>query len=52
MIGLVQHEHLDRVEATWAELRERGTGAARQRAWARDDDLGRVALRVADELLL
>ena len=51
--ALVDAGDLDRVEAGWADLRERGTGAARQRAWAQEDgDLGRVALRVADELLV
>ncbi|SER30225.1 carboxylate-amine ligase [Microlunatus flavus] len=51
--ALAEAGDVDRVEAGWAALRERGTGAARQRAWAEQDgDLGRVALRVADELLV
>ena len=49
--ALVETGDLDRVEAAWADLRARGTGAARQRAWAADGDLGQVALRAADELL-
>lgn len=49
--ALVETGDLDRVEAGWAELRGRGSGAARQRAWARDHEPGQVALRAADELL-
>ena len=42
---------LDRVEATWADLRSRGTGAARLRGWAAGG-LASAALRGADELLV
>lgn len=51
--ALVDAGDLDRVQQTWAELRERGTGAAGQRSRSRAGaDLGQVALQGADELLL
>lgn len=49
--ALVEAGDEERVETAWADLRSRGSGAARQRAWAQDGDLGRTALRAADELL-
>jgi len=41
----------DLVAESWARLRERGTGAAAQRAWAADTDLHEVVRRAAEATL-
>ena len=45
--ALVEAGDLDRVTAAWAELRQRGTGAAAQRAWTAEHGLAGMVLRAA-----
>jgi len=45
--ALVEAGDLDRVTAAWAELRQRGTGAAAQRAWTAERGLAEMVLRAA-----
>jgi carboxylate-amine ligase len=45
--ALVEAGDLDRVTAAWSDLRQRGTGAAAQRAWTADHGLAGMVLRAA-----
>ena len=46
-LALAEAGDLDRVTAAWADLRQRGTGAAAQRAWTADHGLAGMVLRAA-----